>query len=193
MGALISSRTPEGRQFECPHCGLFDRVEPSILTGDACCPACGHLIWFAVEGDGPEPPEPRRGSKLKESRRRGRKAARAGGASREFRDFEDWLHREMADQFSPAQMFGILRRATEILEVSSWGPVRRAWFFERLREALREAADRPLRLRPPNAPLQALFRLIGGLTRHRDRDEARVRHAMAPAQDPLFDPWLDGI
>jgi acyl carrier protein len=43
---FISSRTPEGRPNHCPVCGSDVCLEPSLLTGDAPCPACGHLLWF---------------------------------------------------------------------------------------------------------------------------------------------------
>ncbi|WP_147274415.1 phosphopantetheine-binding protein [Bremerella cremea] len=42
----ISSRTPEGQPGCCPVCQARVVIEPSVLTGDAPCPACGHLLWF---------------------------------------------------------------------------------------------------------------------------------------------------
>ncbi len=41
----ISSRTPEGQPFRCPVCGEDTDIEPA-LSGDACCPACGELLWW---------------------------------------------------------------------------------------------------------------------------------------------------
>jgi hypothetical protein len=46
---LISSRTPEGTPNLCPVCGTHLKIEPSLPPGDAPCPACGHLLWFAGE------------------------------------------------------------------------------------------------------------------------------------------------
>ena len=43
----ISSRTPEGAPNRCPVCGNSIRIEPSIPPGDAPCPRCGSLLWFA--------------------------------------------------------------------------------------------------------------------------------------------------
>jgi len=43
----ISSRTPEGVPNRCPICGQSIRIEPSIPSGDAPCPNCGSLLWFA--------------------------------------------------------------------------------------------------------------------------------------------------
>jgi acyl carrier protein len=42
----ISSRTPEGVPQQCPVCGNVAAVEPSEPGGDACCPSCGHLLWW---------------------------------------------------------------------------------------------------------------------------------------------------
>ena len=42
-----SSRTPEGTPNRCPVCNAEVRVEPSTPPGDAPCPNCGHLLWFA--------------------------------------------------------------------------------------------------------------------------------------------------
>ena len=42
----ISSRTPEGIPHECPVCRKVSCVEPSYPGGDACCPSCGHLLWW---------------------------------------------------------------------------------------------------------------------------------------------------
>lgn len=44
---IISSRTPEGRPHRCPACGTSVRLEPSERPGDATCPQCGGLVWFA--------------------------------------------------------------------------------------------------------------------------------------------------
>lgn len=41
----ISSRTPEGLPHRCPVCGEIAALEPSYPGGDACCPACGQLLW----------------------------------------------------------------------------------------------------------------------------------------------------
>lgn len=41
----ISSRTPEGQPFRCPVCHEDTDIEPSP-AGDACCPACGELLWW---------------------------------------------------------------------------------------------------------------------------------------------------
>jgi acyl carrier protein len=43
---MISSRTPEGVPHRCPVCGNESAVEPSDPGGDACCPSCGHLLWW---------------------------------------------------------------------------------------------------------------------------------------------------
>jgi hypothetical protein len=50
---IISSRTPEGWPNLCPICHTTFTVEPSEPTGDAPCPRCGHLVWFA-RGDVPD-------------------------------------------------------------------------------------------------------------------------------------------
>ena len=42
-----ASRTPEGKPNRCPICGKEVRLEPSRPPGDAPCPHCGHLLWFA--------------------------------------------------------------------------------------------------------------------------------------------------
>jgi acyl carrier protein len=52
--ALISSRTPEGESNVCPVCGSMIRVEPSRPPGDAPCPTCGQLLWFAATRLGAE-------------------------------------------------------------------------------------------------------------------------------------------
>ena len=49
----VSSRTPEGEPGRCPVCGHAVRVEPSRPPGDAPCPACGALLWFAPTAAGP--------------------------------------------------------------------------------------------------------------------------------------------
>jgi hypothetical protein len=46
----ISSRTPEGEPALCPVCGTHVQVEPSLVYGDAPCPACGSLLWFLKLG-----------------------------------------------------------------------------------------------------------------------------------------------
>ncbi|MEX1231862.1 MAG: phosphopantetheine-binding protein [Planctomycetaceae bacterium] len=45
----ISSRTPEGHSSRCPICGGTSKIEPSLDTGDAPCPQCGHLLWCLRE------------------------------------------------------------------------------------------------------------------------------------------------
>lgn len=45
---LPSSRTPEGTPNRCPICGASIVIEPSKPFGDAPCPACGSLLWFAT-------------------------------------------------------------------------------------------------------------------------------------------------
>ncbi len=47
MASPISSRTPEGVPNRCPVCGVAIRIEPSQPPGDAPCPRCGVLLWFA--------------------------------------------------------------------------------------------------------------------------------------------------
>lgn len=47
----ISSRTPEGSPGKCPLCQADVVIEPSILTGDAPCPQCGHLLWCVQLND----------------------------------------------------------------------------------------------------------------------------------------------
>ena len=42
---IISSRTPEGQPFRCPVCGEDTDLERTD-QGDACCPACGELLWW---------------------------------------------------------------------------------------------------------------------------------------------------
>jgi hypothetical protein len=44
----IASRTPEGRSHYCPLCDTTICVEPSQPPGDAPCPQCGTLLWFAT-------------------------------------------------------------------------------------------------------------------------------------------------
>ncbi len=43
-----SSRTPEGEDNTCHVCGHAVRIEPSTPPGDAPCPHCGTLLWFAA-------------------------------------------------------------------------------------------------------------------------------------------------
>jgi len=45
---IISSRTPEGEPNHCPFCQRDVCLEPSTPPGDAPCPHCGCLLWFAV-------------------------------------------------------------------------------------------------------------------------------------------------
>ena len=52
---VISSRTPEGEDNCCPVCGNPFRLEPSRPPGDAPCPCCGVLVWFATPEPGPSP------------------------------------------------------------------------------------------------------------------------------------------
>lgn len=42
-----SSRTPEGDDNTCGVCGHEVRIEPTRPPGDATCPHCGALLWFA--------------------------------------------------------------------------------------------------------------------------------------------------
>jgi hypothetical protein len=44
-----ATRTPEGEPNRCPICGHALRIEPSRPPGDAPCPHCGTLLWFALE------------------------------------------------------------------------------------------------------------------------------------------------
>ena len=46
----VSSRTPEGDSNRCVVCGHRCKIEPSILSPDAPCPSCGHLLWFPTQG-----------------------------------------------------------------------------------------------------------------------------------------------
>ena len=46
---VISSRTPEGPPNRCPVCGCYTNIEPSNPAGEAPCPQCGNLLWFASE------------------------------------------------------------------------------------------------------------------------------------------------
>ena len=46
FNVIISSRTPEGLPHKCPVCGKMSRLEPSFPCGDACCPNCGHLLFW---------------------------------------------------------------------------------------------------------------------------------------------------
>lgn len=48
---IPSSRTPEGERNCCPLCGQDVCVEVSFPAGDAPCPHCGHLLWFAEHGE----------------------------------------------------------------------------------------------------------------------------------------------
>jgi mannitol/fructose-specific phosphotransferase system IIA component (Ntr-type) len=42
-----STRTPEEEPNYCPVCRHWVQIEPSRPPGDAPCPQCGHLLWFA--------------------------------------------------------------------------------------------------------------------------------------------------
>ncbi|HTU27734.1 MAG TPA: PTS sugar transporter subunit IIA [Pirellulales bacterium] len=42
-----STQPPEGQTNHCPLCGNAAIVEPARLPGDAVCPGCGCLLWFA--------------------------------------------------------------------------------------------------------------------------------------------------
>jgi hypothetical protein len=44
---IIASRTPEGEFNRCEICGHDLNLEPSRPPGDAPCPNCGSLVWFA--------------------------------------------------------------------------------------------------------------------------------------------------
>ena len=48
----VSSRTPEGQPNSCPICDGIINIEPSEPFGDAPCPSCGQLLWFARRRDG---------------------------------------------------------------------------------------------------------------------------------------------
>ena len=37
---------PEGPERRCPICNHLVRAEPSLPSGDAPCPRCGHLLWW---------------------------------------------------------------------------------------------------------------------------------------------------
>ena len=50
MANTVSSRTPEGAWNRCPVCGADIVIEPSLPSGDAPCPECGHLLWFLNVG-----------------------------------------------------------------------------------------------------------------------------------------------
>ncbi len=56
----IASRTPEGMPHRCPVCRHQVRIEPSIPPGDAPCPVCGCLLWFAPEREKSTAPDLRR-------------------------------------------------------------------------------------------------------------------------------------
>lgn len=47
----ISSRTPEGAPNRCPVCHADVQIVPSQSIGDAPCPNCGSLLWFASFSD----------------------------------------------------------------------------------------------------------------------------------------------
>ena len=41
---------PDGLPADCPLCGGRIVIAPSMPAGDAPCPRCGCLLWFAVAG-----------------------------------------------------------------------------------------------------------------------------------------------
>ena len=47
----VSSRSPEGEPNQCPICNSKISIDPSQPFGDAPCPSCGHLLWFARRHD----------------------------------------------------------------------------------------------------------------------------------------------
>ena len=47
MNTQPSSRTPEGEDNRCIVCGHDVRIDPTRPPGDAPCPNCGTLLWFA--------------------------------------------------------------------------------------------------------------------------------------------------
>lgn len=49
MNTLPSSRTPEGNDNHCFVCGHDVRLDPTRPPGDAPCPHCGTLLWFAAD------------------------------------------------------------------------------------------------------------------------------------------------
>jgi acyl carrier protein len=49
---MISSRTPNGVPNHCPVCDATICIDPSDPPGDAPCPSCGTLLWFAKTPDG---------------------------------------------------------------------------------------------------------------------------------------------
>jgi acyl carrier protein len=54
MTHIVSSRTPEGEPNRCFLCGSVISIEPSVPPGDAPCPNCGQLVWFAIQKLGNE-------------------------------------------------------------------------------------------------------------------------------------------
>jgi acyl carrier protein len=48
MGAVISSRTPEGLPSRCAVCGAETNIEFSVPAEDATCPNCGCLLWHSA-------------------------------------------------------------------------------------------------------------------------------------------------
>lgn len=45
---MPATRTPEGESNRCSVCGAGFVIEHSLPPGDACCPACGSLVWLAI-------------------------------------------------------------------------------------------------------------------------------------------------
>jgi hypothetical protein len=60
----IASRTPEGDPNRCPVCGHALRLEPSWPSGDAPCPSCGSLLWFAPATAAAQPGPAREGPRV---------------------------------------------------------------------------------------------------------------------------------
>lgn len=49
---VISSTTTERLPISCRVCGSHLEVEPPVLTRDAPCHRCGHLLWFTWQDKG---------------------------------------------------------------------------------------------------------------------------------------------
>lgn len=45
---MPATRTPEGESNRCSVCGAGFVIEHALPPGDACCPACGSLVWLAI-------------------------------------------------------------------------------------------------------------------------------------------------
>jgi hypothetical protein len=115
MSASIATRTPEGRPFHCPICGLVDQIEPSVPADDAPCPGCGHLLWPEPTPEAPRPD-------LEEFL-----------AYADLRDFEDWLIDEYGHVLPRNEIDGIIAHMGEALFQNRWNPARRSRFFARHR------------------------------------------------------------